>query len=52
VFFFKVSGRYLSSLRRGGELSEHELDPHPVFAFDTDPYRQEVETLLAPLGLS
>jgi hypothetical protein len=39
-------------VRRGGELSEHELDPHPVFAFDTDPYRQEVETLLAPLGLS
>ena len=23
-------------VRRGGELEEHELDPHPVRAFDGD----------------
>jgi thioredoxin reductase len=36
-------------VRRGGELEEHELDPHPVRAFDGDPYRRDVERLLRPL---
>lgn len=36
-------------VRRGGELTERELDPHPVHAFDGDPYRRELELLLAPL---
>ena len=36
-------------VRQGGELSEHELDPHPVHAYDGGSYRQEVEALLAPL---
>jgi thioredoxin reductase len=36
-------------VRRGGQLTEHELDPHPVLAFDGDSYRRELETLLAPL---
>jgi thioredoxin reductase len=36
-------------VRRGGELEEHELDPHPVRAFDGDGYRRDVERLLRPL---
>jgi thioredoxin reductase len=36
-------------VRRGGQLTEHELDPHPVLAFGGDPYRRDLETLLAPL---
>ena len=36
-------------VRRGGELEEHELDPHPVRAFDGDPYRRDVERLVRPL---
>jgi len=36
-------------VRRGGQLTEHELDPHPVHAFDGDPYRREAELLLGPL---
>jgi hypothetical protein len=35
--------------RRGGQLSEHQLDPHPVQAFDGDPYRRVLEALLGPL---
>ena len=36
-------------VRRGGQLSEHELDPHPVHAYDGGSYRQVVEALLEPL---
>ena len=36
-------------VRRAGELEEHELDPHPVRAFDGDPYRRELELRLGPL---
>ncbi len=36
-------------VRRGGGLTEHELDPHPVHAYEGDSYRREVESLLAPL---
>lgn len=36
-------------VRRGGQLEEHQLDPHPVRAFDADPYRRELERLLGPL---
>jgi thioredoxin reductase len=36
-------------VRRAGQLSEYELDPHQAFAFDADPYRREVEALLRPL---
>jgi thioredoxin reductase len=36
-------------VRRAGELEEHALDPHPVRAFDGDPYRRDVERLLRPL---
>ena len=36
-------------VRRGGEIEERELDPHPVRAFDGEPYRRELERLLRPL---
>lgn len=36
-------------VRRGGQLTERELDPHPLHAFDGDPYRRELDALLAPL---
>ena len=36
-------------VRRGGRLTEHELDPHPIHAYDGEPYAREVEPLLAPL---
>jgi hypothetical protein len=36
-------------VRRDGELEERELDPHPVRAFDEEPYRRELELLVAPL---
>ena len=36
-------------IRRGGEIEEHALDPHPTRAFDGDGYRRAVGRLLAPL---
>jgi thioredoxin reductase len=36
-------------VRRNGDLSEHELDPHPALAFDDDPYRQALDSLLGRL---
>jgi thioredoxin reductase len=36
-------------VRRGGRLTEHELDPHPTYAFDSDAHRAALETLLAPV---
>ena len=36
-------------LRRGGKLSEHQLDPHPTYAFDSQAHRAALETLLRPL---
>ncbi len=36
-------------VRRGGDLTEHELEPHPVLAFDGDPYRESLEAALGPL---
>jgi thioredoxin reductase len=36
-------------VRRNGEIEERELDPHPMRAFGGDPYRRELERLLAPL---
>jgi thioredoxin reductase len=38
-------------VRRGGKLVEHELDPHPAFAFSGDSYRRDVAALVGPLGL-
>jgi hypothetical protein len=36
-------------VRRGGRLSEHQLDPHPTYAFDSEVHRAALETLLTPL---
>jgi thioredoxin reductase len=36
-------------VRRGGRLSEHHLDPHPTYAFDSAPHRADLESLLKPL---
>jgi hypothetical protein len=38
-------------VRRAGRLSEHELDPHPTYAFDGDAHRAGLEALLKPLGV-
>jgi thioredoxin reductase len=36
-------------VRRGGRLSEHHLDPHPTYAFDSEEHRTELAELLRPL---
>jgi thioredoxin reductase len=36
-------------IRRGGELEEHDLDPHPIRTFDGEPYRRAVQQLVGPL---
>ncbi len=36
-------------VRRGGQLAEHALPPHPLHAFGTDEHRRELEGCLAPL---
>jgi thioredoxin reductase len=36
-------------VRRAGTLTERELEPHPVLEFDSEPYRRDLETQLAPL---
>jgi hypothetical protein len=33
-------------LRRGGRVAEHVLPPHPLYAFDGDEYRRELEARL------
>jgi thioredoxin reductase len=37
--------------RQGGRLSEHALDPHPIYAFDSEAHRAALEALLKPLGV-
>jgi thioredoxin reductase len=36
-------------LRRGGRITEHELPPHPIHAYDGADYRRELEAILKPL---
>jgi hypothetical protein len=36
--------------RRAGRLSEHHLDPHPTYAFDSEAHRAALDALLKPLG--
>jgi thioredoxin reductase len=36
-------------VRRAGELVEHPLPPHPLFAFDSDEHRRELAARLEPL---
>jgi thioredoxin reductase len=33
-------------LRRGGEIAEHELEPHPLHEYESEPYRRELASLL------
>jgi thioredoxin reductase len=33
-------------LRRGGEIHEHQLEPHPLHEYERDPYQRELSTLL------
>jgi len=43
------TGRILPTLylRRGGEITERQLEPHPLHAYETEPYRREVAGLLS-----
>jgi hypothetical protein len=34
-------------VRRGGRITEHELPPHPVHAFEGAEYRRELGAMLA-----
>jgi thioredoxin reductase len=34
-------------LRRGGEITERQLEPHPLHAYESEPYRREVAGLLS-----
>ena len=37
-------------VRRGGRVTEHELPPHPVHAYNGPDYRRELEAILKPLA--
>ena len=43
------TGRILPTLylRRGGEILERQLEPHPMHAYESEPYRREVAGLLS-----
>jgi hypothetical protein len=34
-------------VRRGGEIAEHALEPHPLHAYEGDAYARELSSLLA-----
>jgi hypothetical protein len=34
-------------LRRGGDISEYQLEPHPLHEYGAEPYRRELASLLA-----
>jgi hypothetical protein len=36
-------------VRRGRKLSEHQLEPHPTYAFDSGHHRDQLDSLLRPL---
>ena len=36
-------------VRRGGRIAEHVLPPHPLYAFDSEEHRRELEARLRPL---
>jgi thioredoxin reductase len=38
-------------VRRAGRLAEHQLDPHPTYAFDSEPHRAALEVILKPLPI-
>ena len=43
------TGRILPTLylRRGGEITERQLEPHPMHGYESEPYRREVAGLLS-----
>ncbi len=43
------TGRILPTLyrRHGGEITERQLEPHPLHAYESEPYRREVAGLLS-----
>jgi thioredoxin reductase len=43
------AGRILPTLylREGGEITERQLEPHPMHGYESEPYRREVAGLLA-----
>jgi thioredoxin reductase len=36
-------------IRRGSDISEHQLEPHPMHDYEGDAYQRELSLLLAPL---
>jgi hypothetical protein len=34
-------------VRRGGEVREHQLEPHPLHEYDGEPYRKHVSALVS-----
>ena len=38
-------------VRKDGRLSEHHLDPHPTYAFDSEAHRGALQELVGPLGI-
>ena len=45
------AGRIIPTIyvRRGGEIGEHQLEPHPLHEYDCEPYRLELASLLSSL---
>jgi hypothetical protein len=38
-------------VRRAGRLTEHQLDPHPTYAFDSERHRAALEAIMKPLAI-
>ena len=36
-------------VRRGAEVAEHQLEPHPLHEYESEPYRRELALVLAPV---
>jgi hypothetical protein len=34
-------------VRRGGDVREHQLEPHPLHEYEGEPYRKHVSGLLS-----
>jgi thioredoxin reductase len=47
------AGRIIPTVyvRRGGEIAEHHLDPHPLHEYASEPYRRDLASLLASANL-
>jgi hypothetical protein len=38
-------------VRRGGEIAEHQLEPHPLHEYESEPYRRELTLQLSALSV-